>query len=192
MDIIIFNGVEMIYNSKTQLQEFKIPFKPSMFKIMRLRPKWIIIHHTGELDVDPQAKIDNSKFQLPLINNNALEKKTGDVNYHYILERIGEDFIATVARPRFFLCDFEDIHDDINQRAIHIALLGNFTYQIPVKRLYEVLAYRLLNPLLKEYALNTSRVKLHNEVSMTENLECPGVFVEPMIIQSMIRKFVIK
>jgi len=174
------------------LQEFKIPFKPSMFKIMRKRPKWIIIHHTAELYDDPQAKIDTSKFQMSTLGAQVLEKKHGDINYHYVIEKIGDDFYPIVTRPYMFLCDWEDIHPDINQAAIHIALLGDFTYQIPVKRLYEVLAYRLLNPMLKMFALNTNRVKLHNEVSLTTNLECPGVFVEPMIIQSMIRKFVIK
>ncbi len=174
------------------LQEFKVPFKPSMFQIMRLRPKWLIIHHTYEIYKEPQSKIDTVKFQFPLLNNEVLRLKTGDLNYHFVIEKIGEDFIAMVGRPRFFLCEWPDIHPDINNRAIHIGLMGNFTYQIPVKRLYEVLAYRLLNPLLKEYALNTSRVKLHNEVSLEKNVECPGVFIQPEIIQSMIRKFVIK
>ena len=182
-----FEEKEMIEN----LYEFKIPFKPSMFKLLRKRPKWLVIHHTSEIYDEPSVKIDNDQYQYGHIMNQVLEKKQGDVNYHFVIEKIKGDYVPIVARPLFFECTFPDIHPDINHAAIHIALLGNYTLAIPEKRLYEVLAYKILNPFLKIYSLNTNRVVLHRDISLKKKIECPGLFTKGMIIQSMIRKFVL-
>lgn len=170
----------------------KIPFRPSLLKIRRKSPKWIIVHHTAEIYDIPSARIDNAKYQMPALFKGVLEKKQGDVNYHYVVEQVGEDFIAISARPFVYLCEWDDIHDDINKRAIHVALLGSYDFKVPTKRLYEVLAYKLLNPFMKMFGLTPSRIKFHNEVSDDKELSCPGYFVDKGIVESMVRRFVIK
>lgn len=170
----------------------KIPFKPSMLKVRRKLPKWIILHHTSELYDIPASRIDNSKYQMPGIFNGVLEKKQGDVNYHYVVDRVKEDYIAICCRPFVYMCEWDDIHPDINQRAIHVALLGSYDFKIPTKRCYEVLSYRLLNPFMKMYNITPSKIKLHSEVSDIKDLSCPGVFVDMAVIESMVRRFVIK
>jgi len=69
----------------------KIPLKPSLMKIRRGQVKWIILHHTSELYKNPASKIDNVKFQVQGLSKGVLEMKHSDVNYHYVIEKIGEE-----------------------------------------------------------------------------------------------------
>lgn len=170
----------------------KIPLKPSLLKVRRKAIKWIIIHHTSELYEQPEARIDNPKYQLPGLFKGVLEMKQGEVNYHYVIEKVKEDYIPIICRPFSFLCEWDDIDANINERALHVALLGNYDFKIPEKRAYEILAFRVLNPSLKVFGLPPSRIKLHREVSNNKDLTCPGDFIDPAIIEAMVRKFVIK
>jgi len=76
--------------------------------------------------------------------------------------------------------------------SIHLALMGSYDFKIPEKRLLEILAFRLINPMLKLFSLSPSRVYLHREVSENKELSCPGEFVDKAVIISMIRKYLIK
>ena len=170
----------------------RIQLRPSLLKVRRQSVKWIIIHHTAEMYPQPEAKIDNNKFQLPVLYNGVLEDKTGDINYNYVLEKIKDDYHVIVTRPFVYKCDFPDISNDINNRAIHVALLGSYDFKIPEVRLYEVLAYRLLNPFMKMFHMPPSKIKLHRDVSSNKDLTCPGEFVERSRIEALVRRFVIK
>ena len=169
----------------------KIPLRPSLLKVRRQSVKWIILHHTSELYPQPAAKIDNSTFQLPELFKGVLEQKTGDINYHYVIEKVKEDYMAFVTRPFVYLCEWDDIDVNINNRAIHVALLGSYDLKIPDKRLYEVLAFRVLNPFLKMFHLSPSKIKFHRDVS-NEEITCPGDFMDMGRVEALVRRFVIK
>lgn len=164
---------------------------PSRLKIRRAPIKWIIIHHTAEIYPSPNAKIDNSKFQLPSLYKNALEKDDVDLNYHFIVEQIKDDFYVIMARPFVYTCEWDDIDININKRAIHVALLGSYDYKIPNPRLLEILSFRLINPLIKLFDIVPSRVKLHRDVS-NEDITCPGDFIDIGKIIAFTRKYVVK
>ena len=170
----------------------KLQLRPSLLKVRRQSIKWIIIHHTAELYPQPAAKVDNTQFQLPELYKGVLEQKTGDINYHYVIEKIKEDYHPIITRPFVYLCEWDSIDTNINNRAIHIALLGNYDFVVPPVRLYEVLAYRLLNPFLKMFHLSPNKIKLHRDVSLNEELTCPGDFIEMARIEALVRRFVIK
>jgi len=170
----------------------KLPFKPSLLKVRRKSIKWIIIHHTEELYPSPEAKIDNSKFQLPYLYNNTIEQNSPDINYHFVIEKIKDDYHVITTRPFVYLCEWDDISNDINERAAHVALLGSYDFKIPEIRLLEVLSYKLLNPMLKMFSISPSRIKLHRDVSTNKDLTCPGDFVDRDKIISLVRRFVIK
>lgn len=170
----------------------KIPLKPSLMTIRRGKPQWIILHHTSELYVNPEAKIDNPKFQLGGLIKGVFELKHADVNYHYVIDKVVDDYQPIVCRPFVYLCDWDDIDPSINNRAIHVSFLGNYDYTIPEKRLYEVTAFRILNPMLKMFKLGPSRIKFHNEVSSNKELTCPGDFIDKEILEATIRRFIIK
>lgn len=170
----------------------KLMLRPSLLKVRRQSVKWIILHHTSEIYEQPAARIDNSKFQTPELYKGVLENKSGDINYHYVIEKIQEDFHPIVTRPFVYLCEWDDIDPNINNRAIHVACLGNLDFQMPVKRLYEVLAFRVLNPMLKMFHLSPSRIKLHRDVSSNKDLTCPGDFFDYDVAIAQTRRFVIK
>lgn len=169
----------------------RIPLRPSLLSRRRQSVKWIILHHTAEMYENPESRIDNSKFQMPGLIKGVLEKKQGDINYNYVIDMIKNDYNVITARPFVYLCDFEDIDPSINNRSIHIGLLGNYSFKVPESRMYQILAYKILTPLLRQHALSPSRIKLHREVS-NEDIECPGDFIDRGRLMSQVKRFLIK
>jgi len=169
----------------------KMLLRPARLTIRRQSVRWIIVHHTAEYYVRPETKIDNPKYQIQSIFNNVLEKKDADVNYHYVVEKVKEDYAAFVTRPTVYLCEWDDIPININKRAVHVAILGSYDLKLPEKRLYDILAYRILNPMLKVYGLSPARIKLHRDVSEND-ITCPGEFFSHERMITSVRKFVIK
>jgi len=170
----------------------KIPLRPSLLKVRRQKVKWIIIHHTAEMYDIEAARIDNAKYQLPALFKGVLEKKQGDINYNYVIEKVKEDYIPIVTRPFVYLCEWNDIDANINNRAIHVAALGSYDFKIPESRMYQVMAFRVLNPMLKMFNLAPGKIKFHNEVSTDSDLTCPGEFMDMGKIISQVRRFVVK
>lgn len=170
----------------------RVPLRPSRLKIRRKPIRYIVMHHTAELYVQPESKIDNPKYQLPGLFKGVMEMKEGDINYHFVVERVKDDYIPIVCRPFSFLCEWDDIDANINDRALHVALLGNFDFKIPERREYEVLAFRVLNPMLKLFGMHPSRIKLHRDISNNEEITCPGEFIDRAVIEAMVRRFVVK
>lgn len=170
----------------------RMQLRPSLLKIRRQSVKWIIIHHTAEMYLNPSARIDNPLYQMGAIFNGVLELKQGDVNYHYVVEKIKEDYVGIVTRPFPYLCEWDDIPPSINNRAIHVAILGNLDFQIPPMRMYQILAYRIVNPMLKMFGIPPSKIKLHKEVSNNEEVFCPGEFFEMDRLIAQVRRYVIK
>jgi len=170
----------------------KIPFKPSLMHIRRQTVKWIILHHTAEMYDIPTARIDNPKFQWAALSKGVLEKKQADINYHYVIEKIGEDYMPIACRPISYLCEWDDIDINVNNRAMHVALLGSYDFKIPEPRCYQILAYKLLTPMLKLFNIPPSKIKLHKDISSNKDLTCPGDFIDEAIIIANVRRFVIK
>ena len=170
----------------------RIPLRPSLLTRRRQTVKWIILHHTAEMYDAPESRIDNPKFQMPGLYKGVLEKKQPDVNYHFVIDMIKEDYTAIVARPFVFLCDWEDIDVNVNNRAIHVALMGNYDFKIPQLRMYQILAYRVLNPLVRLFNLSPKRIKFHRDVSSDEDLSCPGDFIDEGRVIAQVRRFIVK
>ena len=169
----------------------RMPFKAALLNIRRGPVKWIIIHHTAEMYPAPESRIDNAKYQIPGIVNGVLEKSAPDINYNYIIEKVKEDYIPIVCRPVSSLCEWDDIPDDINKRAVHVAMMGSYDFKVPERRLYEILSYRLISPMIKIYGLNPKRVKFHRDVSTNKELSCPGDFADRGKLEATIRRFMI-
>ena len=170
----------------------KIPFKPSLMRARHKKPRFIILHHTVCQYPQEAARVDSPKYQMKPLENGVLEQKTPDINFHYIVEKVVDDYTIHTARPFVYECDYPDIDIITNRLGIHIALLGNYNFTLPEKRLYEVMAYRLINPLLKAFALTPKMIRLHRDVSNSEDLSCPGDFVEMERIITEIRRFIVK
>lgn len=170
----------------------KIVLRPSLLKIRRLSLRWIILHDTYEIYKRPELEIDNSRYQFPFLTRQVTQQKAIDINYHYIIEKSGDDFIAIASRPLLYLCDWPDIDPSVNNRSIHIAFLGSYEYKIPELRSYQIAAYRVITPIMKLYALAQSRLKTHSEVSNNKELKCPGQFFDKDLLISQVRRFWIR
>ena len=169
----------------------KIPLRPSVMHIRRTGVRFIVLHHTVALYDEPSTFIDNAKFQTPAIFSNVLEKKQGDINYNFLVEQIKEDYYCFITRPFPYLCEYDDIIPSINNSSIHIGVMGNFDLVTPTPRLYDILSYRVLNPLLRLFHLSVNKIKFHSEIS-TEKTTCPGVFFDKGKLITMVKKFVLK
>jgi len=169
-----------------------IPLKPSLLKIRRRPIKYIILHHTRELYPQSDLVLDNPKFQMKSLYNAVLEDKTPDINYNFVIEEVKKEVFVYMTRPFVYLCEWDDISDDINNAAIHIAFLGSYDLKIPSPRMYEIAAFRVISPFLKAYGLPTKRILLHSEVSNSEDVTCPGVFFSKNIIISMAKRYLVK
>jgi hypothetical protein len=169
----------------------RMPFKAALLNIRRGPVRWIIIHHTAEIYEAPESRIDNAKFQMKGLVNGVLERSDPDINYHYVVDKIKDDYMPIVCRPVSSLCEWPDIHDDINKRAIHIAMMGSYDFKVPERRLYEILSYRLISPMIKIYGLTPKRVKFHRDVSTKKDITCPGDFADQGKLEATIRRFMI-
>ncbi|MFW6242527.1 MAG: peptidoglycan recognition family protein [bacterium] len=170
----------------------KYPFRVSKLDIRHTRPTYIVLHHTWCQYKIPKIKIDTSEYQMRTIYTQTMEQKIPDVNYHYVISKIKDDFSAILCRPFVALCDYPDIDENINRKAIHVALLGNYDLTIPDKRAYEVLAYRVLNPFMKLFSITPARIYLHSELSDNEEETCPGEFFSKSVTTSFVKRFIMK
>jgi len=170
----------------------RLPLRQSRLLIRHTKVKYIIIHHSiCQYDI-PEAKIDNAKFQIPGLINNVLEKKQPDINYHFILDKIKDDYQIIVCRPFVSMCEFDDIDSNINNAALHIAVLGSYNFKIPEQRLYEILAYRLLNPIMKHFRINPNLIYFHHDISSNKDETCPGSFINKEKLITTINRFIVK
>jgi len=169
-----------------------VKIKPSLLTIRRNKLRYIILHHTSEIYKDSKSKINNNKYQMKGIYDGTLELKHGDVNYNFVIDKIDGEFSVFTCRPFTFLCDFDDIPDQYNRSAVHIGLMGNYDFKISEKRCYEILAYRILNPISKMFKIPETNIFFHRELSDNKDLTCPGLFVDKTVIISMMRKYLIK
>lgn len=167
-----------------------MPLRLSLLKLRRTKVKNIIIHHTSELYRRPDLKIDTSQFQTNKLISNMLETHKVDLNYHFILEKVKDDYFVIFGRPFVLLCDF-DIDPYINASSIHIGLLGDYNIRIPEMRMYLILAYRLISPLMKHFGLSFNRIKTHQEVSSLD-VSCPGEFFDKDVLLSATRRFLMR
>ena len=155
-----------------------IPLRASALKYSGKWPSNIIIHHTAEFVPDvPNFKFDTSKPQSNAYIDYSFKvlHKT-ETKYHYILEKIGNDYQIVISQPMFTKCRYEDL-DSKYDDSIHVACMGNYNLDIPPTRLYKVLSYRLLAPLMRLFYLKTNDILLHRAIS-NEDIICPGEFFE--------------
>lgn len=156
------------------------------------RPRYIILHHTKCMEkgfTNVSTEIDTKKYQYQIIKKEHIEDmKLDDVNYHYIIDKLNGDWEVFLGRPIHYPCYFEDIKEEYFY-SIHVAILGDFDMDIAVRRLYEVLSYKVISPLMYWFTLEQSRIKLHNEVSDDKNCTCPGDFFFKANLLNILTKF---
>jgi hypothetical protein len=120
--------------------------------------------------------IDNKSSQIYLSRlYNWIISGQSDLNYHFLVEKIGKDYETFLGRPINRLCEYNDIKDNINSRAIHIGMIGKYDKQIPTPRFYLQLCYRIITPYMYLFNIPGGQIYLHSELS-DKHKDCPGSF----------------
>jgi hypothetical protein len=156
-----------------------IPLRASNVKVANKWPPKIIIHHTAcKMGKFGEFKFDRPKFQTDKFQDlNYAVTKDKETGFNFILDKVNNDYQVIVSQPLLTLCEYSDL-EPYYHRAIHIALMGDYNENIPQTRLYRVLGYRLLGPLMRLFYLKENDILFHNEISTDETVTCPGKLVE--------------
>ena len=156
-----------------------IPLRTNNFEYSTKQPKHIIIHHMYEWLTDfAFFKIDTTKPQVPkYIEYSYKVLKQKETGYHYAVDRINNDFYVFASQPLLTICKYPDI-PKIYENAIHIGIIGDYNEDIPMIRMYKVLAYRILVPMTRLFRIPESRILFHKDVSIDKKQTCPGEFMD--------------
>jgi hypothetical protein len=170
----------------------KIPLRPKFLKKFRRPWLYLVLHDLScSFSGLDEFKLDTPKFQTNRLRTINLQlNKQLDLNFHFVIERINDDFEVMVGRPMSAICEYEDIPRNINDIAIHIGMMGNFKFYIPENRFYKVLAYRIITPLIQMSKINRTRIFTHDEISESnqKTFECPGRLFEKQRLTSIINE----
>ncbi len=157
------------------------------------KPKYIIIHDSNCLNHTDAALITTSREPTVgnLKINNIVKNGDDDYNYHFIVDKIGDDYEVIAGRPMNIHCHFDNI-DKAYEDSIHVIILCDLNVDMPDNRLYKILAYRCLAPLVKMLKIASDPSKavfFHDEIETKSDKRCPGDFLAKELLLSQIRRY---
>ncbi|NPB00395.1 MAG: N-acetylmuramoyl-L-alanine amidase [Crenarchaeota archaeon] len=147
---------------------YRQPFRPH-------KPLALVLHSCICACDFPIVKIDTPKMQQQIVREtNVMLYMEPDCVFHYIVELVGKDYEVFIQRPFLYTSPYFNIPgNNIYNSAIHIGIMGNYNVQKPVARMYDVLAYRLIAPLLYQYGLDQTKVFRHQDIDPKVAKTCP-------------------
>lgn len=170
-----------------------IPLKKSALKYSTEWPDHIVLHHTAEFVGDNSLfNIDTRKAQAPKYieySYNKLRKK--ETMYHFIVDQVENDYSVFVSQPLYTKCFYEDL-DDEYASAVHIGVIGNYNLDIVPTRMYRVIAYRVIVPVMRMFYLKESDIHLHSAISNNKSVTCPGEFFSMDDLLTQVRSLNVK
>lgn len=166
-----------------------IPLRISSLRLANKWPKYIIIHHTNCSIEGGEIYFDNQKFQTPKLNKlNYIKNGNPNTKFHFIVEKAMNDYHVIISTPLLTHINYPDIPDEYKD-SIHVGLLGNYDEDIPENRLYQILSFKLLFPLMRLFYIKESGVKFHSTLSQIGEITCPGEFVDMVRLKTFMRKY---
>jgi hypothetical protein len=175
-----------------------LPLPKNLTRLKRFssKVKHIIIHDTNCLNhSDSMLIVDSPKTGMGSLKAaNITRDNLKDLNYHFILDRIGNDVEILAGRPIHSICEHEDIDRSINDSSLHIIILSDLNVDIPKTRMYQILAYRCLAPMIRMLKIGSdpqSVIRLHSEVQTEnkDNIICPGDFLVKELLIAQTRRY---
>jgi len=154
----------------------KLPLKKNDYKLADASPRHIVIHHSVE--ICPGVPIDNATFQTGKFQQKSyIFTKPKLKGYHIVFEKITDEYYPILSQPLFTKCLWPDV-DDVYENSIHIGILGDYDFEIPSDRLYDVLSFRVLVPICRGFRIPIENIVLHRDISKKKDLTCPGMMFE--------------
>lgn len=172
----------------------KIPFKPVYLPKGPRRYRYIILHDTNCMCSEfNDFKIDTNLFQSNHLRYRMRQrKKWFELPFHFVCEKIIDDYQTVVARPTQYSC--EDCYPEMDRLfsrfGIHICIMGNFNVVSEDPRMYQQICYRAITPVMKQYRIPKSNILLHCDVESSE-LQCPGFNFNKSHLKAYIQPFLI-
>lgn len=154
------------------------------------RPRFIIIHSTKcqSLSVQPLKTI-NKQFNLGKLKRETLQyQNMENIPYHYLFDKIDEDYEGIIGAPLNVRLDFPD-QDELFNRAIHIGILFDFDVTTMDDRGYDALAFKIVNPLAYWFSIPKGNIYMHTDTMINKNYNCPGTFFDIAKFRGYIQKY---
>ena len=158
------------------------------------KPLAIILHSCLCVCDFPVVKIDTPKMQQQIVReSNIMLYMTRDCVFHYIIELVGSDYEVFMERPIVYSSPYFNTNSDnsIYDSAIHIGIMGDYNIRKPVARLYDVLAYRLLSPLLYQFNLDQNKVYRHQDIDSSVAKSCPLSNIDITFLRQRVQNYLV-
>lgn len=160
-----------------------------------VRPKFIVIHDSNCLNhSDSTLVVDGPQTAMGALKSiNISRDSLKDLNYHFIVDRLGNDYEVITGRPINTYCQHDDI-DTAFKDSLHVIILSDLNVEVPETRFYQILAYRCLAPMIRMLKMGGnpgSIIKFHDEIKAdkTNNIKCPGDFLVRELLVSQTRRY---
>ncbi len=152
----------------------KIPYKIQSFQKIKGVPRYIILHDTTcKFEDMPEFLSDTNKFQVNhLKDDNFILYGEYDINFHYIVTKVDDEYQTILGRPISVQCKYNDIHPQY-EKSIHIGMMGNMNTIRPTGRYYQQLAYRIISPMIHMFKISLSNIITHKQATNSSK-QCPG------------------
>ena len=166
------------------------PLRPNYLPKAYKKFRYIIIHDFScQFANVPVAKIDNGKENTQkLTMYNWVFNSQYELPYHFVCEKIGDDYETFMARPFCYYCEYKDIPDQY-LNSIHVAIAGDYNLIAPTQRAYQQMAYRSIASILRWYQMNINNVLMHYEISTDKECKCPGHFFKKSLLVSAMKQY---
>lgn len=170
----------------------RVPYKPVMLTKGPFRYKYIIIHDINCIGKNnSEFKVDRNFAQIGKLRSRLkIEKKYDELPYHYVCEKVGDDYETFASRPLQFSCEFPDINYSYTHFAVHILVMGNFNILAGETRMYQQMCYRVISPMIRFFKIPRNNIILHGEISR-DQLDCPGFNFDKHQLKSFLTPFII-
>lgn len=190
------DGVRQEIFTKYLARTSNVPLPSNFTRIKRFktRPSWIIIHDTSCLNhTDSVLDVDGAATGMGALKMNDIARNGyRDINFHYILDKLSKDYEVISGRPISEHCEHNDIQSPYVS-SIHVLILSDLNIDLPKSRLYQILAYRCLAPLIRMLKMGSdpgSVIRFHDEVMKEKNnIRCPGSFLARELLLAQTRRY---
>lgn len=158
--------------------------------------RFIIIHDTNCQWKDYQPfKIDKNTYQSgPMRSRFKIMKNFDEMPYHFLCEKMGDNYQTIIGRPLQYSCvhEYPDMDALYSEFGIHVCLLGNYNNMVATDKLYQQLAYRVICPMMRTFRIVKSNIYLHAEITKNSDYsDCPGFNFRKDLLLSFMHKYMV-
>ena len=186
------NIINQIHNNILKMSSnIQLPKNFVRLKQFTGKPKYIVIHDSNCLNhTDATLDVDTERTAMGALKRTNISKgNLKDLNYHYVIDRIGKDYEIISGRPISAQCNHPDI-EKVFPMSLHVIILFDMNVEIPINRLYQIISYRCLAPLIRMLKLGSPNnvIKFHDDGN--EKSHCPGEFLAKELLVAQVRRYI--